>query len=768
MIMPVLASAQHILKGKVTDLQTGYILAGATIASGDARTSANEKGEFELPLNSPTITVSYIGYETRQLRVPGNTEFLNIEMTGNGNHLNSVTVTGYENNRRLMETAGSIALLTSKEIQRGSNIDIKDALNTVPGVKMEDYVPGDYRISIRGSVISDPWGIRNIKLYWNDIPLSSPDGTASHGVDIDPSLIGSMEILKGPSASLYGSGNGGVILFKSSKGAFGQDQLEAGYTGGSYGLNRFNAHYKTGGEHFNVAANFVDQHYDGYRENGWSKKTVLNLFSQIMAGEKRTVSFFINHATGGFGIAGGLDSAQVAQNPQQAVQFCKDNKTSVKKYDFTMLGASQQYRFNDKFQNTSSVYGSFQTLDHPFGESASYNGYLKESTGGYGARTRFTYSTAFGKLKARFTLGDEYQYQHQLDNQFQITNDKPGTWPEPGAMTEDLILISHSNIAFAQAELDLPSKTFLTLGASYNKLYYDVEDLMADSTANFTGRIGFAAKLSPRIGLVQVINKNMSAHASISYGYSPPPTWEINNFDGTLNTSIRPEDGVNYEIGIRGDIGSKLNYDITAYRMFLSNAIVPMVNAYGNTQYRNAGKTDQKGIEATLSYLALGDRERTITLLKPWISISKADYRFKNYLVETFDWSSYSIVKKDNSGNKVTGVVPFNLVAGVDIDTKPGIYFNTVFYYYDRAPMNDANTAYSNAYSLLNAKLGYKTMTGHFGFDLFAGVNNAFDAKYSSLISLNADANGEPAAWFNPSPGINFYGGIKLKYAFSK
>lgn len=761
--------AQNTVKGKVTDWQTGQVLTGASVSSGGTTVATDAVGEFDIPLYHDSVTVSFIGYETKQLKVEGEDRFIHVELAANSLNLNSVTVTGYDNNRKLMETAGSIALLTPREIQRGNNMDIKDALNTVPGVKMEDYLPGDYRISIRGSVISDPWGIRNVKLYWNDIPLSAPDGTASHGVDVDPTVIGSMEILKGPSASLYGSGNGGVILFKSDKAAYGQNQLETGYTGGSYGLSRFNLTYRAAGENYNIAANVVSQDYAGYRENGWSKKNIINLFSQLFSGEHRTINIFVNHATGGFGIAGGLDSAQVADNPRQAVQYCKDNKTSVKKYDYTILGASQVYRFSSKFQNTTSVYGSFQTLDHPFGESISYNGYLKESTGGYGARTKFVYSPQWGKVKARFTLGDEYQYQHQFDNQFDIVNDKPGTWPETGAMTEDLILTSNSNILFAQAEFDFASTTFLTLGASYNKLFYDAVDLMQDSTANFTGRIDFPAKLSPRIAIVQKIGKDLAVHGSISYGYSPPPSWEINNFDGTLNTSIKPEDGVNYEIGFRGGLlNNRLNYDVSLYQMFLTNAIVPVVNQYGNTQYRNAGSTDQKGLEATISYVVVNDKEKAVSLLKPWISITNSDYHFKDYEVETFDWNSYSVVKTDNSGKRVTGVTPFNLAAGVDLETSAGIYFNTVYYYYDKAPMNDANTAWSNAYSLLNAKVGYKRGIGKFGFDVFAGVNNALNAQYSSLINLNADANGVPAAWFNPSPGINYYAGLKLKYNFAK
>ncbi|HEY6977250.1 MAG TPA: TonB-dependent receptor plug domain-containing protein, partial [Chitinophagaceae bacterium] len=414
----VLAAAQNTLSGKVTDQQTNEPLIGATIKVVNIKTAflTNKTGEFILKSKEKidVIEISYIGYETKQIVVSNASQFLNISLTASALNLSSITVTGYENNRKLSETAGAISILKSKEIQRGDNMDIIPALNTVPGVKMEAYVTGDYRISIRGSLLNNPWGIRNVKLYWNDIPLSSPDGTASHGVDFDPAMIGSIEVLKGPSGSIYGAGNGGVLLFKSEKAGIGQNRLETGYTAGSYGFGKWSTSYKTGTSNFNLAANYTRQRYNGYRENGWSDKDVVNIFAQFLPSEKRTVNLFVNYATGTFGLMGGLDSAQVAQNPKRAIQYAKDNKTSVKRYNVAQFGASQTYHFNDKFFNTTSIYASLQTLDHPYGESEYYNGYLKESTGGLGLRTKFVYAPQLGSIKSRFTAGAELMYQHQF------------------------------------------------------------------------------------------------------------------------------------------------------------------------------------------------------------------------------------------------------------------------------------------------------------------------------------------------------------------
>lgn len=775
--MIVHATAQYKLAGKITDQQANEPLIGATVkvANSNIISLTNKNGEFMIESNIKinSIDVSFIGYETKHVQVNDLSEFMHISMAPGIMNLSSVTVTGYENNRKLSETSGAISILRPREIQRGDNMDIMPALNTIPGVKMEATVTGDYRIAIRGSLLNNPWGIRNLKIYWNGIPMSSPDGTGGHGLDFDPCMIGSIEVLKGPSGSIYGAGNGGVLLFKSYKAFSGQNQLETGYTGGSYGFGKWTTTYKTGNNNFNLAANYTRQRYDGYRENGWSNKDVVNIFAQFFPSEKRTVNVFVNAATGTFGIPGGLDSLQAATNPRQAIQFALDNKTSVKRYNNLQIGASQTYQFTDLISNTTSIYGTMNTLNHPYGESPYYNGFLKESTIGAGLRTRFVYAPQLGNIKSKFTLGAELMYQHQLGNTFAVENDIPGTWPETGNLTQSDITISKSNILFAQAEFDLPWQLLLTAGASYNDLSYDITDLFKDSVhVNYSGLMDFPKKISPRIGLVKVVNNKLSIQGSISYGYAPPPLWELNNYDGTLNKNIKPEDGKNYEIGVRGNLfNHKFSYDISAYQSFITNSIVPVANQYGTTSYKNAGSTNQKGIEAMLIFAALHNPDKAVSSLKFWTSFTYNDYKFKDYTTESFDWNNNTVIKSDYSGNYVTGVVPVSVSAGVDAESKAGFYFNTVLYYYDKAPMNDANTAYSNSYLLVNAKLGFKKdIMKWFGLDVFAGVNNLTNKQYSSLINFNADAYsyGAPPAWYNPSPARNIYGGIKFTFNFAK
>src|ERR1700744_3349747 len=125
----------NTVRGKITDQETGSILPGATIrvTGTNISTKTNNTGEFELAdaqkINN--ITVSYTGYKTQQSAVDSNSKFINIDLSVGSPDLSNVTVTSYQNNRKLLETAGAIALVTSKDIQRGDNTSILSALNNV-------------------------------------------------------------------------------------------------------------------------------------------------------------------------------------------------------------------------------------------------------------------------------------------------------------------------------------------------------------------------------------------------------------------------------------------------------------------------------------------------------------------------------------------------------------------------------------------------------------------------------------------------------------
>jgi iron complex outermembrane receptor protein len=72
--------------------------------------------------------------------------------------------------------------------------------------------------------------------------------------------------------------------------------------------------------------------------------------------------------------------------------------------------------------------------------------------------------------------------------------------------------------------------------------------------------------------------------------------------------------------------------------------------------------------------------------------------------------------------------------------------------------MDDANTARSNAYEVMNVRLGGEGVVGLSWLSPRAGVQNVFDRRYAPSISVNA-TNGR---YFEPAPGRIVYAGVTI------
>src|SRR6187402_1260523 len=129
--------------------------------------------------------------------------------------LKEVVISAYEQNRKLLNIPAPVSFVGKSQLERYNNTSILPALNTIPGVRMEERSPGSYRLNIRGSSLRSPFGVRNVKVYLNDIPFTEPGGSTYLNL-LGFYNINSVEILKGPSGSLYGGGSGGAVLIKTN------------------------------------------------------------------------------------------------------------------------------------------------------------------------------------------------------------------------------------------------------------------------------------------------------------------------------------------------------------------------------------------------------------------------------------------------------------------------------------------------------------------------------------------------------------------------
>ncbi|HLT41158.1 MAG TPA: TonB-dependent receptor [Sphingobacteriaceae bacterium] len=749
------AEAQDLfIKGHVFDSQTRQPLFGAivTMPDSDQTIQSDEKGYFEIAGSGfgTDLQVKMLGYQTQLVRVSQDQTALNIQLEADVINLSEIRITGYDGNKTNKETAGAISLITSREINRGSAVSLQPALNAIAGVRMDQSTLSEARISIRGNGVRSAFGIRNIKVYVNEIPVTEADGTTRIEA-LDVNSIGRAEVIKGPASSIYGAGTGGVVNFQLQRSPYQEQSIEGAGLVGANGLYRLATTYRSGGDKINSYVSYGWQEYDGYREHSKDMRRFLTGNFQLFPSDKRIVTLLLNRTTQHSQIPGALTATQVVENPIQANANNLD-KQAGRYQNWTRIGLGQQYRFNENLINNTSVFIYFYDLNHPLPFA-----YIRNFYQSYGGRTRFTYSPDFRFLPTRFTVGAEFNEGLTKGNQY-INNQG-----KEGVLNSNIDYNNLSYSLFYQSETALGLRTNLTLGLSYNSLSYDVRNYLIQDQS---GIKKFKPQATPRIALSHNFADALSLHASVSSGFSPPSGSEIKNVDGSINTSLQAEKALNYEINAKGNLfKSRLAYDLAIFKMDMKGELIAQSIQQGITIYHNSGKTSHNGVELALSYQALNsENQGEITRLHPYVAITYSDFKFRDY--EILD--SNNEVTNNYKGNNLTGIAPWVISAGVDIDSRTGFYFYGSYFFNDKLPLNDANSAYNSPYHVLNSKIGYKKKVAtSVELNIYGGLDNLLNQNYSSIVSLNAVGfGGGDAPYFNPSPKWNGYGGLNIKYLF--
>ena len=734
-------TAQNNFKGMVVSTENNQPLAGVTITVGGKAISITDStGLFQLSDSNSKVFISFshVGY----LSQSGNYKAgqpISIPLSPSGTVLSAAIVKAFERNTILKNIPVSVSVLARSDLERYSNASILQAVNTVPGVKMDERSPGSYRLSIRGNLLRSPFGVRNVKVYWNGMPFTDANGN-TYLNQLGFENVGRIEIIKGPGGSLYGAGTGGVVLLSSRIADKDEHSISINTLAGSWGMFGTNVGYKKSNENSNVAFSYAHQQSDGWRRHTNMRRDVANYTGLFTINKKQSIQTNIFYSDLYYQTPGGLTGAQLAANPRQArpaggpFKSAEDQHAALYVKTF-YAGFGHTYQFNDNWNNTTSVYTSNTRFSNP-----SILNFQRKTEQGIGGRSITQYHHNYVTLN----FGGEYQYGFTSTRTFGNKLGVPDT-----LQFDDEIGATQYNV-FLQTDFSLAENFILNAGVSYNNYNYGFTRLNQRpvKTINKT----FDPVVVPRISLLKKIGKNYSVYATISKGYSPPTIDEIVPSAGIFNAALDAEKAVNYELGFRSElVKNKLFIDAAYYIFYLSNTIVTKRDASGADYFVNTGKTKQNGLEATINYYPVRNSTGFVSELKIWSNYTSIRARFK----------SYQQVANDYSGNKLTGTPPNVFVGGADIITKTGLYANVTYSYTDILPLNDANTFFAAQYNLLMGRVGYKRK-------LFKALDGeiyfSFDKSFNEPYSLGNDLNAAGKRFFNPSAPENYYGGVKLKF----
>lgn len=729
--------AQSLKSLIVRDAESQKTLSGALVMRADSSMQQLSDGEGKVLLKASAGDVFFVhllGYETQRVQL-GRSDKSSVFLKISDQYLDEIIVEGFEAGKSLSEQSASIGYISAREIQNYSGSSLVPAMNNEPGVRMEERSPGSYRLSIRGSLLRAPFGIRNVKVYWNGIPFTDAGGSTPLNT-LNVSSIGSAEIIKGPGSSLYGAGTGGVVLLHpqpASSNLIDLDVMTGSFYTQKYELQSFvpinNGSLQSGISYFGS---------EGYREHSAMQRTNAWMQYRKEIGKGLVLKSFLLGSDFRYQIPGGLNLAQFEENPRAARPESIPQNSSIHTRNL-WLGGGYDWNHNENFFQTLNLYGQLGDFDHPF-----ITDYKQDRDAGAGGRWAMGYHFSLQDWKIQAQGGVEGQYSRKQADNF---GNRQGI-RDTLRFSDDLQI---SNLfGFAQLSGEWKEKLTITAGMSINALRQDInrlQDVALDSA--YRDVISYGGIASPRLALGYKVLPGWLIHANWSNGFSPPTIEEVRTNEGSINTSLRPEIGVNREIGIKGHIANRrLQVDFTFFNLQLRETIVNFVNQDGVVLFRNAGATRQNGIENLIRYELVKSSNRFI---KTW-TIQHSLTR--NWFV----FQDYERGGNDFSGNRLTGVPDWISVWNTYFEIGKGIYWTITYNYTSAIPLNDANTIFGDAYHLVQLLRGYRfVLKNKVPMELYAGVDNLFNQTYS----LGNDLNAFGGRFFQTAPGRNYFVGLK-------
>ncbi|MFN8334222.1 MAG: TonB-dependent receptor [Cyclobacteriaceae bacterium] len=644
--------------------------------------------------------------------------------------LDEVVITGYLARQPLVQVPASVAVLNSQTLATGSQQSLLPVFNTVPGIRMEERSPGSYRLSIRGSLLRSPFGVRNVKIYLNDLPFTDASGNTYLNL-IDPIFITRAEILKGPDGSLFGANSGGVVLFNAEPDS---SRIDASVSGGSYGLFRQHARVNGNSKRISWSIGEAYQRSDGYRAQSAMKRLNLLGSASLRYGTANSLSVTAMLSDLHYETPGGLNETQFKENPEQARPAAGPSPGAEEQhagiYNTTFFGGiTNTVSIGSSLRHVVSVFGTVTDYKNPF-----ITNYELRDEKNAGVRSFLEYSYANGRVEIKVHAGIEGQVGNQEISNYDNIGGKKGA-----LMSDDEARI-RQGVYFSKITVDLADRFTAEAAVSFNQYSYTFNEGDAQLDNQWMPRFGVTYRFLPEVAM----------RISVSRGYSPPTIAEIRPSGNEINTNLQAESGWNKEVGTRISLwNGRIQADASVFRYDLTNAIVR--RATDDTDYfLNVGGTKQTGAELLINSTLLKKQERgVVTGVNLTLSYTRSHFRFDNYVVETNDYS----------GNRVTGVPASNFVSSVSVD-----FFNTLNLFIQstnvsRLPLDDANSAYADNYQLLQAKVTWSGLDAEkVQMNFFAGADNLLNQKYS----LGNDINAFGGRYYNAAPLRNFYGGVTV------
>lgn len=668
-----------------------------------------------------------------------------------------VVVTATRVERKIIDIPYPVIRLKNTQYKFSKRVSIDNVLENVPGLFLQSrYGNHDVRVAIRGFGSRSNTGIRGVRILLDGIPESEPDGqTRIEAIDFNS--IGSIELVKGNSSSLYTNAPGGVINFINDI-YFPYSFATQFNEFGSYDLRRNGLKVGVRTDKYGFLGTYSYHNYKGFRPHSEDYWHIFNTVLDVLPGDGTNLQIYGYFVDGLIKLPGSLTKEQFEEDPYQAAQreINRDSKRITTKGRIG-LKFSTKFGKNDNQEIEILPYGTIKYFNRTARTYRIINRY------GLGSSFRYINRHSVGGLDNEFSIGGDLLYQTGPVEEYNNIGGQKGD--QLLSLTDE---IQGNNGIYFSDFLELYEKRlYLLLTGRYDNVYFENDDMLLGSRSAFRRFEAFTPKAALNFKLTQ----SVAIYTSYGLSFDSPAGNEMDNYPTSSNPSINlnpdlnAQESRNFEIGIKGNLRSfdermfnNVSFEVTFFNIFIENEIIPF-EVYGDVFFRNAAKTTRNGLE-------VGGSVDVVKGLNLQASYTFSDFTYDEYIALNID-EELDTTSQNYAGNYAPSVPQHNLffAASYTHMFTPEItgFIRGSARYVSGMYVNDANSQKSDDYTTLNAGIGLDMVFGKFNLLLSGGVNNIADQVYAAFITINS-TNGQ---FYEAGEPRNFYAGINFGYAFN-
>lgn len=653
--------------------------------------------------------------------------------------LSPVVVTATRTEQDSFDLPMAIDKVERENIDNQLRMTLSESLARIPGITAQNrnQMAQDPQISSRGFGARSSFGVRGIRVYVDGIPLSMPDGIGNPG-SVDLGIIGGIEVMRGPFSAMYGNSSGGVIQMLTET-APKTPELEADVLYGSFNTRRESVKAAGTRQGVEYLVNYSDFSSDGFRQHSENEKRQATVKLGVKLSEDSKLTTLINWFDQFAMDPGGITAAELTANRSAA----SPNNIAA---NARVIRSNQQVGFNfEKQINSANTINAII-----YAGQRDNTQYL--STGGadgrasiigrnfYGSELRLTHKGDLLSKPLLLTAGLAAGY---MDDDRQDINATAGVIN--GTLNRLETQKAQNTDQFAQGIWSFADRWDLHAGVRHTSVRQSVVDLLPLQNGNGTGNVAYEKTL-PVAGLVFKASPTLNFYANVGKGFETPTMVEISyatTAGSGPNLNLRPATSTNVEVGAKWMVSDTARVNAAIFEIQTENEIVVDATSFGRTTYRNAGKTERKGLELS----AATELPNNLSL---YTAVTVLDAKFTND-------SNF------NAGSQIPGTYKTQLYAEAAWRYQP-LNFQTALEarYNSKSYVNDANTTSVESYAVYSVRASLQQQSGQWRFTEYLRVDNLFDKEYVGSVRVN-DSN---SRFFEPAPGRNYIVGVKANYAF--